>query len=91
MIVRIMHEGQYRIDDEGAKILEKLDGELADAIDRGDEGGFARVLSQALESVHDHGIPLDSDALVPSELTLPAPHSTLDEVRELLSEDTQEA
>lgn len=33
------------------------------------------------------GEPLPDDALEPSELILPAPDATLDEVREMLSDD----
>ncbi|MFD6751306.1 PspA-associated protein PspAA, partial [Streptomyces anthocyanicus] len=40
-----------------------------------------------LDAVRRLGTPLPDDALEPSELILPAPDASLDEVREMLSDD----
>jgi len=92
MIVRIMGEGQYDLDGEGAEVLDRLDHQLFEAIEGGDEANFAAVLADALETVRSIGTLVDPATIVPSDLTLPHPHSTLDEVRQLLSsDDSQEA
>ncbi|MGP3924051.1 PspA-associated protein PspAA [Streptomyces sp. 8N616] len=87
MIVRIMGEGQVRLAGSHVAELNKLDDELAAEMDSGDEAGFRRTLHALLEAVREFGEPLPDDSLEPSELILPAPDATLEEVREMLSED----
>ncbi|MEU9214757.1 hypothetical protein AB0D27_44690 [Streptomyces sp. NPDC048415] len=87
MIVRIMGEGQVRLDDGHLTELNKLDDELLAEMESGDESGFHRTLAALLEAVRRLGDPLPDDALQPSELILPSPDATLDDVREMLSDD----
>jgi hypothetical protein len=87
VIVRIMGEGQVRLDDSHVVELNKLDDELLQAMEAGDEAGFRRTLGALLDSVRRLGTPLPDDALEPSELILPSPDATLEEVREMLSDD----
>jgi len=87
MIVRIMGEGQVRLDDSHFVELNKLDDELLQEMEGGDEAGFRRTLYALLEAVRRLGEPLPDDALEPSELILPAPDAELDEVREMLGDD----
>ncbi|GAA0928347.1 PspA-associated protein PspAA [Streptomyces thermoalcalitolerans] len=87
MIVRIMGEGQVRLSDSHLAELDRLDDELLAEMENGDGPGFRRTLSALLAKVREVGEPLPDDSLEPSELILPAPDSTLEEVRELLSDD----
>ncbi|MDT0379653.1 hypothetical protein RM572_12840 [Streptomyces sp. DSM 42041] len=87
MIVRIMGEGQVRLEDSHFPELNRLDDELAAEMDSGDEPGFRRTLNALLDAVREMGTPLPDDSLEPSELILPAPEATLDEVRGMLNED----
>ncbi|MFG2993866.1 hypothetical protein ACGFZK_32020 [Streptomyces sp. NPDC048257] len=87
MIVRIMGEGQVEVADSHLAGLNKLDDELLAEMQGGDEEGFRRTLGALLDAVRRLGEPLPDDALEPSELILPAPDATLDDVREMLSDD----
>ncbi|WP_016906909.1 MULTISPECIES: PspA-associated protein PspAA [Streptomyces] len=87
MIVRIMGEGQVKLDDSHFAELNKLDDELLEEMETGDGPGFRRTLQALLDAVRRLGAPLPDDALEPSELILPSPEASLDEVRELLSDD----
>ncbi|WP_406836950.1 hypothetical protein ACICHK_12560 [Streptomyces sp. AHU1] len=87
MIVRIMGEGQVRLDDGRLTTLNKLDDELLTEVEKGDEAGFRRTLGALLDAVRAAGTPLPDDSLEPSELILPSPDATLEEVREMLSDD----
>ncbi|MDC7339399.1 PspA-associated protein PspAA [Streptomyces lydicus] len=86
MIVRIMGEGQVKLDDAHFIELNKLDDELLREMESGDEEGFRRTLGALLGAVRRMGTPLPDDALEPSELILPAPGASLAEVREMLSD-----
>ncbi len=87
MIVRIMGEGQVRLEDSHFTELNRLDDELAAEMDSGDETGFRRTLTSLLAAVRSMGTPLPDDSLEPSELILPAPDASLEEVRGMLRED----
>ncbi|MGK5532276.1 PspA-associated protein PspAA [Streptomyces sp. URMC 129] len=87
MIVRIMGEGQVRLDDSHFPALNQLDDELMAEVESGDSEGFHRTLAALLDAVRSMGTPLPDDALEPSELILPAPEASIAEVRALLTED----
>jgi PspAA-like protein len=87
MIVRIMGEGQVTLDESQVAELNALDDELLAAVQSGDEEAFRRTLGALLDGVRRLGTPLPDDALEPSELILPAAEATLDEVRQILSDD----
>ncbi|MFJ8532666.1 hypothetical protein [Streptomyces sp. NPDC093591] len=87
MIVRIMGEGQVKLSDSHLPELNKLDDELLVEMENGDGPGFRRTLDALLAKVRELGEPLPDDSLEPSELILPSPDATLEEVRELLSDD----
>ena len=87
MIVRILGEGQFGVDDAVTAELNRLDTELEAAVDHGDEAAFAAALSSLLAQVRAAGSPLPPDILEPSELILPAQGSSMDDVRKLLTDE----
>ncbi|MFJ8019597.1 hypothetical protein [Streptomyces sp. NPDC096311] len=87
MIVRIMGEGQVRLDDSHLTELNKLDDELLAEMESGDEAGFRRTLTTLLDQVRRLGAPLPDEALEPSDLILPSPDATLEEVRAMLTDE----
>ncbi|MEV7423642.1 MULTISPECIES: PspA-associated protein PspAA [Streptomyces] len=87
MIVRIMGEGQVKLADSHFAALDKLDDELLAEVRDGDEAGFRRTFHALLDKVRELGEPLPDDALEPSELILPAPGATMEEVRAMLNDD----
>ncbi|MFP3990828.1 hypothetical protein U9R90_25840 [Streptomyces sp. E11-3] len=87
MIVRIMGEGQVRVADSHFAELNKLDDELLAEMENGDGPGFRHTLHALLEKVRELGTPLPDDSLEPSELILPPVDATLEQVRDMLSDD----
>lgn len=86
MVVRILHEGQYEVGAGSLDELNALDQQAFDAIAEGDEARFRPLFEQILMLVRGRGAPLAAEDLRPSELILPAPDSTMDEVRSLFTE-----
>ena len=86
MIVRILGEGQFRVDDDAAE-LNRMDAELEAAVERGDEAGLTTALDRLLARVREHGEPVPPDTLEPSELIIPHEGSSMDEVRKLLTDE----
>lgn len=87
MIVRVLTRGQYDVPEDQLAELNDVDERIIAAVESGDEEGFAAALGQLLGAVVAAGSPLPLDSLVPSDLVLPAPDSTLDEVRTLLGDE----
>ncbi len=87
MIVRIMGEGQVRLADGHLTELNKLDDVLLTEVQNGDGPAFRQTLQALLAKVRELGEPLPDDSLEPSELILPSPDATLEQVRDLLSDD----
>lgn len=85
MIVRVLHERQYDVPEASLPRLEKLDLDLDQAMRNGDEAAFDTALAGLVAEVRTAGVPLPVDELVPSERTVPAPGSTLAELRDLLA------
>ena len=69
MIVRILGEGQFELDDIEVASLEKLDQELVAALDANDEATFRDVLTRLVKRVRSEGKPVPADRFVPSKLT----------------------
>ena len=89
MIVRILSEGQYAVDDAHADVLNGLDSGLERAVEAGDEAGFRSALADLLAQVRTVGERLPDDSLEPSDAVVPDETSSLEEVRALLA-DTSE-
>ncbi|MGH9041112.1 MAG: PspA-associated protein PspAA [Acidimicrobiia bacterium] len=87
MILRIMEEGQLEVPDGALDELNDLDDNLVNAIESGDEAGFRSTLDALLARVRELGTPLPDDSLSPSELFLPAPDATIEEVRKLMDDE----
>ena len=87
MILRILGEGQLEVDPDSLHELNELDEALINAVDKGDEEGFRTCLLNLVNRVRAVGHPVPADHLGPSEYIIPGPDATLDEVRDLLSEE----
>jgi hypothetical protein len=87
VIVRILGEGQFRVDDAAAADLNRLDADLETAVEHSDEAAFADALAHLLAQVRTHGSPLPPDILESSDLILPHQDSSMDEVRKLLTDE----
>lgn len=87
MIVRILHEGQYDVDDGLLDELNRLDDALSAALDGNDETAFRSAVAGLVARVREGGSPLADDDLRPSDAVVPGEDATRDEVRTILTEE----
>jgi hypothetical protein len=85
VIVRILGEGQFDIPGEHLGELDLLDARLQSAAEAGDEAAFTAALQALRDAVLRLGVPVPAEALVASELVLPAQDTSLEQVRALLA------
>jgi hypothetical protein len=86
VIVRLMGEGQYRVDGELLGALDDLDDEALAALHRDDEPELDRYLDEMWELVKTRGERLSDDDLSTSDVIVPPSDLTLEETRELMDE-----
>ena len=87
MIVRLMGEGQYRVDNSLLDELNELDDRATAAAEAGDETELDQALEQMFELVKQNGEPLADDDLSPSDALVPPSDLTLEETKELMSDE----
>jgi len=87
MIVRILGEGQYDVPADALVELNDLDDALIEAVESADAGTFAAALGELLQRVRAVAAPHAPDALDSSDLILPGPDSSLEEVQALLGDE----
>jgi 23S rRNA A2030 N6-methylase RlmJ len=87
VIVRLLGEGQFRVDDSIRPMLEEYDNQIERAVEAGDERALWNGLQALADAVREHGSKLADDELVPSDAVVPPEDLSLDEARELLADD----
>ena len=87
MIVRLMGEGQYRVDDGLREQLNALDERAQTAIDANDEPALDDMLDEIWRLVQDRGESLPEEELSASDVIIPPSDLTLEETRKLFSDE----
>jgi len=85
VIVRVMGEGQWQVDDSLQSRLNELDEQVGAAVDAGDEERLRSTLRELAEAVKSQGEKLPDEDLHPSDAIVPPEDLTLDEARELMT------
>ena len=85
MIVRLLGEGQFRVDDSLLERLNELDDEVGRAVEAGDERALWTGLQALADTVRESGVKLGDEDLAPSDAVIPPEDLSLEEARELLA------
>ena len=88
MIVRILGEGQYRLDDAELDLLNALDDDVEAAARAGDADWLQRALERLLDEVRTQGTLLDDDLLLDSDVILPDAEASVEQVQDWIGEDS---
>ena len=84
MIIRILGEGQFRLDDSVMGELNLSDDRVQAAIEADDEVLLGEALTGLLETIRQ-GEPLADDDLSDSDLIVPDSAATVEDVRAMLA------
>jgi len=84
MIVRLMGEGQWRVDDSLVETLHELDTATEEAVEADDQEALHGALVALFDAVKATGEKLDDEELVASDLIVPPEDLTLAEAHELM-------
>ena len=87
MIIRLMGEAQYRVDDGLRERLNTLDDDALAALERSDEEAMDGYLTEMWRLVQSEGELLPASDLDPSDALIPPADLSLEETRQLFAED----
>jgi hypothetical protein len=87
VIVRLLGEGQFRVDDSLLARLNELDSGVEKAVAEGDERALWTGLQALADAVRENGVKLADDDLSPSDAVIPPEDLSLEEARELLQDE----
>ena len=87
MIIRLMDDAQYEVDDGVLPELDGLDEQALAAMQRDDPEALRTALEQMADIVRERGRRLDDASLAPSDLMLPAADLSLEEARRVMNLD----
>jgi hypothetical protein len=87
VIVRLLGEGQFRVDDSLLGRLNELDAQVEKAVADGDESALWTGLQALADAVRENGAKLADDDLSPSDAVIPPEDLSLEEAKELLQDE----
>jgi hypothetical protein len=87
VIVRVLGEGQFEVDDEVAKGLNDLDEQAERALESENQEQLSELLGRMAEAVRTNGTRLPDADLSPSEAVIPPEDLSLDEARRLFEDE----
>jgi PspA-Associated protein len=87
VIVRLMNEGRFEVDEEVAKGLNDIDDQAGAAVERGDEEQLSELLRRMAEAVRTNGVRVPDEDLSASEAIIPPDDLSLEEARRLFEDE----
>ena len=87
MIVRILGEGQFRLDDNQINKVNKIDNQIVEHVQKSNKAEYRRDLAKLISTVKELGEPLDPVEIIPSDIIIPPEDLSLEEARKVFCED----
>jgi hypothetical protein len=87
VIVRIMGEGQYRLDDDCVARVNELDNTIVRAVDADDEDAFHVAFEEMLDTIRAEGERVSDNDIEASDVIVPPPDTSMAEAASDFSGD----
>ena len=85
MIIRILGEGQFRLDDKHIGDLNEIDNRIVDHMKKSNQTEFMKDLDKLISTVKELGEPLDPVDIVQSDLIIPPEDLSFEEAKRVFS------
>ena len=85
MIIRILGEGQFRLDDSQVGKVNKIDNQIVEHVSKGREKEFRKDLAKIISMIQEKGEAMDPAEIISSDIIVPPEDMTLDEARQVFS------
>ncbi len=83
MIIRVMGEGQYRVDSALFDTLNGIDNRIVENVQNGDQEEFSSGLAELIGCIQSNGQRVADTELVESDIIVPPADLTLAEARDV--------
>ena len=87
MIIRILGEGQFRLDDNLMERVNKIDNQIVNHVSQGNKKEYAKDLANLISTVKELAEPLDPVELVSSDLIIPPADMSFEEARQVFCDE----
>jgi hypothetical protein len=87
MIIRILGEGQFRLDDDLLDRVNKIDNKIVNHVSQGNKIEYARDLASLISTVKELAEPLDPVEILPSDIIIPPSDLSFEEARRVFCGD----
>ena len=81
MIIRILGEGQFRLDDNLLDRVNKIDNQIVNHVSQGNKNEYAKDLANLISTVKELAEPLDPVEILPSDIIIPQSDMSFEEAR----------
>lgn len=85
MIIRIMGEGQFLLDEAHLEKVNAIDNEIVEHVSKNDAIGYKRDLKRLISTVREFSKPLDPSEIAASDIIIPPPDMSFEEARRVFS------
>ena len=83
MIIRILGEGQFQLDEKLLDRVNKIDNQIVKHVTSGNKVEFAKDLANLISTVKELAEPLDPVEILPSDIIIPQSDMSFEEARQV--------
>lgn len=87
MIIRILGEGQFLLDDSHLDRINAIDNQIVSHVSEENRAEFARDLAKLISTVKELAKPLEPAQIVPSDIIIPQSDMSFEQARQVFRDD----
>ncbi len=87
MIIRILGEGQFQLDDNLVDKVNKIDNKIVNHVSQGNRLEYARDLANLISTIKELAEPLDPVEILPSDIIIPPSDLSFEEARKVFCDE----
>lgn len=87
MIIRILGEGQFRLDEDLLDRVNRIDNQIVAHVSQGNKVEFAKDLANLISTVKELAQPLDPAEILPSDIIIPPSDLSFEEARKVFCDE----
>jgi len=87
MIIRILGEGQFRLDDGLVQKINKIDNQIVDHVSKGKKTEYVQDLANLISTIKELAEPVDPVEILPSDIIIPPSDLSFEEARKVFCDE----
>ena len=87
MIIRILGDGQFRLDDNLVEKINKIDNKIVDHVSRGNKEEYAQDLANLISTIKELAEPVDPVEILPSDIIIPPSDLSFEEAKKVFCDE----